>query len=260
MASTYFQPVWLGNITQGSTTETGDGAYSGPPDETNSLGNGYVVCRRAARPPPGRITPMPNRRPWQTGHFKLAHYPRLYPAISAAVQRPMNGLRMFSRRMEVRKALPGAAILMMLAVAQQPQHTLDAPSATLTSLEGRVTERSGRPIQKAGLTLTGPPGSQPYRIYQTSSGPDGSFSFTAISPGTYTLRAERAGYLRGDFRVNPHETFSAITLSAGQRLNPINITMARSVTISGRVLDADGDPVASRNCSCCGAPSRQDSS
>ncbi len=137
----------------------------------------------------------------------------------------------------MRALLLVAAIFAMLAAAQQPQGT--------ASLEGRVTEAGGRPVEKAGLTLAGQPGSQPYRVYQTISGPDGSFSFTGVDPGTYWLRAERAGYLRAEYRASPHETISPIALAAGRRSNPVNVTMTRSATISGRVLDGNGDPVES---------------
>lgn len=73
---------------------------------------------------------------------------------------------------------------------------------------------------------------------------DGRYFFNGIAPGGYTLEVERAGYLRKLYRASPHETFSAITVAAGQHLNRINMAFTRAVAISGRVLDEDGDPVA----------------
>ena len=135
-----------------------------------------------------------------------------------------------------------AAISVMLA-ASQPQPVATA-SSEFAILDGRVTDASGQPIPKAGLTLTSRSGVQGQLVYRTISGLAGEFSFPTIEPGTYNLLAERSGYQRSNFRAGVRETFSAIELTAGGRAR-INLRMLRSATISGRVLDADGDPVRS---------------
>ena len=121
----------------------------------------------------------------------------------------------------------------VLAVAQQPE----IPA----SIDGQVTGASGQPLRKAGLTLraAGPGGA----VYTADSDAAGKFSFAGIKPGGYTLSAERPGYLRTLYRAGPYETFSTITVAAGEHRG-INLTLDRAAAISGRVLDQDGDPVA----------------
>lgn len=131
-----------------------------------------------------------------------------------------------------------AAILFAALAGAQP------PSENFASLEGRVTDVAGQPLRKAGLTLRSsgqPAASGPY---YAETGVDGAFSFARIPPGGYTLAVERTSYLRQDYRSSPAETFSTIALAAGQRLRNIDFKLARAATLSGRVLDADNDPVA----------------
>lgn len=115
----------------------------------------------------------------------------------------------------------------------------------LASIQGQVTDSSGQPIRKAGVTLKRAGGGTPSQAsYTATTDTDGRYSFDNITPGGYTLDFERVGYLRRLYRTTPHEVFSTITVNAGQHLNPINVVLTRAVTISGRVLDEDGDPVA----------------
>jgi Carboxypeptidase regulatory-like domain len=58
------------------------------------------------------------------------------------------------------------------------------------------------------------------------------------------VSAERAGYIRKSYRNGLYETFSALTLTTGQHLSGIELELTRTVTISGKVLDDGGDPVA----------------
>jgi protocatechuate 3,4-dioxygenase beta subunit len=125
-----------------------------------------------------------------------------------------------------------------LAVAQQPEGS--------ASLRGRVSDANGRPLRKAGLTLRTALQSQPspQRVYTAETGADGKFSFDGIEPGSYTLSAELTGYLRQSYRAGPHERFSNITLAAGPYPREFDLVLQRAAAISGRVLDADNDPVA----------------
>ena len=114
------------------------------------------------------------------------------------------------------------------------------------SLAGRITDTTGHPLHKAALTLrnVGPvPVPQP--TFTAESDADGNFSFSAIPPGSYMLTSERIGYLQKSWRSGPQETSSRLTLAAGQHIGDVALSMIRAVTISGKVTDADGDPVAS---------------
>ena len=131
----------------------------------------------------------------------------------------------------------------MFAFAQELARPADLPAGNFATIEGHVTDESGHPIRKAGLTLSqgGTPLKPPYNAITDA---EGKFSFDEITPGGYTLSVERAGYLAQPYRSSPRETRSTILLTAGQHLKEINVTLARAVTISGRVLDEAGDPVA----------------
>ena len=139
-----------------------------------------------------------------------------------------------------------AIISAMFAFAQEPARPADLPAGNSATIEGHVTDASGHPIRKAGLTLraVGPGGTPLKPPYNAISDAEGKFSFDEITPGGYTLSVERAGYRAQPYRASPRETLSTIILTAGQHLKEINVTLARAVTISGRVLDEAGDPVA----------------
>ena len=118
---------------------------------------------------------------------------------------------------------------------------LFSPVLVAASLDGYVTDAAGHPIRKAGVTLRG--GSPP-SAYSTATDTDGSFAFSELNPGAYTLSVDRAGYIGKQYHTGPQETVSTITLAAGQDLKNVNLTLVRAVTISGTVLDEDGDPMA----------------
>ena len=114
------------------------------------------------------------------------------------------------------------------------------------SLAGRVTDTTGHPLHKAALTLRNVgPAPVPQPLFTAESDADGKFSFDAIPPGSYMLTSERIGYLQQSWRSGPQETSSRLTFTAGQHIGDITLAMIRAVAISGKVTDADGDPVAS---------------
>jgi hypothetical protein len=114
------------------------------------------------------------------------------------------------------------------------------------SLQGKVTDTKGRPVSKAALTLraAGNAGAPSQSPHIATSDAEGRFSFDGIEPGGYTVSVDRAGYLYNVYRNSLHEDFSTITLASGQHLNGIDLELTRAVTISGKVLDDGGDPVA----------------
>src|SRR5437867_4249532 len=63
---------------------------------------------------------------------------------------------------------------------------------------------------------------------------DGRFSFGSVAPGRYRLTVTRRGYTRPPL---------TITLGAGQPAEDIQLNMALTGAISGRVVDAGGRPM-----------------
>jgi protocatechuate 3,4-dioxygenase beta subunit len=69
------------------------------------------------------------------------------------------------------------------------------------------------------------------------TGPDGKFTLRDVDPGTYVLTAERDGYVvaRGQSQT--------VQVQAGQTTADLKLKLQRTGAVSGRILDADGDPV-----------------
>ncbi len=75
----------------------------------------------------------------------------------------------------------------------------------------------------------------PTVAYGAISSAAGQFSISTLPPGSYSLRAERAGFTyRGP---------ATLTLKAGQVVSNLRLEFTPEAVISGRLLDPDGDPV-----------------
>src|SRR5258706_5889750 len=104
-----------------------------------------------------------------------------------------------------------------------------APAQLVTgSMVGSVADASGSVIPSVKLTLvsegTG-------LLRHATSDATGSFSFTAVSPGLYTLRAEHEGFKKLEKRnvtINPNEivTVGEMRLEVGQVSDAVTISAA----------------------------------
>jgi hypothetical protein len=102
--------------------------------------------------------------------------------------------------------------------------------------EGRVLDAgSGEPIRKAMVIL---------RRNQESGAAaytdaKGEFHFAELEPGAYALSARRDGYVAG--RNDPA---IVVTILPEKTQSDLTVKLVRTGAVSGRVVDADGDPVA----------------
>jgi protocatechuate 3,4-dioxygenase beta subunit len=80
------------------------------------------------------------------------------------------------------------------------------------------------------------------------TGADGKFTLRDVDPGTYVLTVERDGY------VVPRGQSQTVQVQAGQITADVKLKLQRTGAVSGRILDADGDPVC--NVSVFVAPAR----
>jgi protocatechuate 3,4-dioxygenase beta subunit len=73
----------------------------------------------------------------------------------------------------------------------------------------------------------------------------GRYVFTGVAPGQYRLAIDRDGYIHQEFG---QRTFTGpgtiITVAAGQQLPNLDIQMVPAGSISGRIFNEDGEPVA----------------
>jgi hypothetical protein len=133
------------------------------------------------------------------------------------------------------------ALLVAWTLAQAP-----APSGA--SIDGVVVDfKSGNPVEGAVIELRvlaeQPPGSVLLPVIKT--GPDGKFTFNNPVAGEYRLYATRIrGHVPAEYgQRTPTGTGISFTLRNGQRMSGITLRMAPVGSISGRVVDADRDPV-----------------
>ena len=102
-------------------------------------------------------------------------------------------------------------------------------------VEGRVVDaKSGEAVKRA-LVILRRGNDRGIGAYSNAAG---SFAFQTVEPGSYTLSAERDGYI-ADHGAKP----SIVNLKPGQAESSLVLKLLRTGAVSGRVLDADGEPV-----------------
>ena len=96
-----------------------------------------------------------------------------------------------------------------------------------------VDDANGDPVRKAVVVLTWLGTLESYATAMSDG--SGNFSFDSLPAGTYVMRAAIRGvqWRPSDF----------ITLGAGKHKSGVRIAIGRPCSISGRVFDAEGDPV-----------------
>jgi len=131
--------------------------------------------------------------------------------------------------------LATTALMVALAISQ-------AAAEPTGRLAGRVTvEGTNAPIASARVMLlptampTGPFGPPP----QGTTDRDGRFAFDRVAPGEYHLQVQKSGYAP----VSDTNLGRTVRVAAGQAVD-VELHLQKGAAISGRVLDANGEPVA----------------
>jgi Carboxypeptidase regulatory-like domain len=141
-------------------------------------------------------------------------------------------------------------LLCMLLVASlsgqpAPDSATNADART-ARVEGQVLSQTGEPLRRASVRLTPYGTSLPNAVgYIDTSDASGNFLFEAVSPGRYTLEAQRTGFMVQYYGArSATNTFpgSVLALAAGQIMKGLNFKLIPQGVITGRVMDADGDP------------------
>ncbi len=136
--------------------------------------------------------------------------------------------------MSIRLSISSAILCGVLLSAQENPA---APPKTGSVAGTVIDEKSGEGIPKALITLRRDPESGLGQITDAN----GKFALHDVEPGTYTLSVERDRYVvaRGQSQT--------IDVQPGQATSDIKLKLQRTGVISGRILDAEGEPVSGVN-------------
>lgn len=134
---------------------------------------------------------------------------------------------------------------------------LFAQPAGRGAISGTVVEASsGDPVRKAVVTVTWHGTPRSWATMRTDG--SGRFNFEGLPAGKYDLRASKQGLGTAIYGADSvRELGDVITLGDGETRGDVKLRFLRSGTISGRVVDPDGDPVAAINVTLLRAGSNQ---
>ncbi|HUA21093.1 MAG TPA: carboxypeptidase-like regulatory domain-containing protein [Bryobacteraceae bacterium] len=139
--------------------------------------------------------------------------------------------------MPIRALLPTLALLTIVLCAQ-------APEAKPGSVEGLVVNSvTSEPIKKATVSLGGMELSANSPI-TTMTDAAGHYRFDNVEPGSYTVNADRDGFLASSQGRGGRVT---VTVADGQQLQDVAVKLLPLATVDGHVLDENGDPIVRAN-------------
>jgi hypothetical protein len=133
-----------------------------------------------------------------------------------------------------------AAASMALQLAAQQTSQTGATAVDFQIGGTLVDANTGQPLQRARVAIASVMQRDDFATMTT--GGDGRFLFTNLTPGKYTLSAQARGYLVQSF--NQHEQFSSsITVGPNLDSNNLLFRLPPEGVISGVVTDEAGEPV-----------------
>jgi len=152
---------------------------------------------------------------------------------------------MVARTPRIASFLAGLATSLVFSIFSQGALAQQLAPASIAGQA--VTRPGGEPAAGAKVQLVVPVGQAgrelPTEMTVTSSG-DGSFRFDNVALGTYLIRATAQGFMPGEYgQRSPTGRGLPVTVAAGQKIAGVRIAMAPTGSISGRVVDGDGDPL-----------------
>ena len=121
---------------------------------------------------------------------------------------------------------------------------------TPATVDGIVIKMgSGEPVAGAKVELhperSDVPSPEPPETYTATTSQDGKFVLNGVAPGSYRLIATRSGgYVPAEYgQRSPTGQGIPFELSASQRMSGVQLAMAATGVIAGRIYDRDGEPI-----------------
>jgi protocatechuate 3,4-dioxygenase beta subunit len=138
------------------------------------------------------------------------------------------------------------AILLLLCIVRVNSFAQPAGRGVIS---GSVVEASsGDAVRKAVVTVTWHGTPRAWATTRTDG--SGRFTFEGLPAGAYDLRAAKQGLGMAIYGANSvRELGDVITLGDGETRQDLKLRFLHSGSISGRVVDPDGDPVVGANVS-----------
>jgi Carboxypeptidase regulatory-like domain len=122
--------------------------------------------------------------------------------------------------------------------AQRPSQPATEGSAVV---RGRVTAADGRPLRLARVGIVE---TNTRRSMGDATDENGQYEFTDLPPGTYTITARKAGFATMEYgQRRPADPGRRIRVVDGQTVERIDLVLPSASTMTGRVVDENGDPV-----------------
>ena len=128
----------------------------------------------------------------------------------------------------------------LLLVAALPLVAQDniKPASVQGSVANSIT---GTPVPRAHITLWGESGGKQVR-YGSTSAADGRFSFTGVTPGNYSVYADRVGFVTSQNGGSPRDRVT-VMLKADDNKTGVDVKLIPTGALNGRITDADGEPL-----------------
>lgn len=130
------------------------------------------------------------------------------------------------------------------AQTQTPPQMTEKPATGV--IVGTVVDAgSGKPIAGASVsTLAMGVADATGNRVTALTGSDGRFLFRALAEGSYTIVAQRGGYIAGSYgAIAPQRGGVPVDLATGQTRTDIVVQLWKPAAISGHVTDETGDPL-----------------
>lgn len=147
-----------------------------------------------------------------------------------------------------------AALVVISALALLPCHAqliarvpnsngAAQPTSTISGIV--VNAVTGEPLKRARVTVVpmGGGSDDPFEG-ETATDQDGHFELTGATPGKYLIVAQKEGFAGAGNRGFEFSHGTRVEVTAGTDLTGVRVKLSPGAVITGRITDADGDPIS----------------